>query len=183
MSGFTPPTHQPQRFILGANHETGATHQVIPQRSSTQCVTPTVTVPSGSIATNVCTKCSNTYLPSSAINRVKLKESSEVILKYPKLRSPSTVGTLAIKLAREAVFGEEVLAQCTVYGDRELPGLPVEELQELKQTLLAQYPDYWKSQHEFEPLWKTSTDAIGLHRSMSSKDSGTARKRLRYSQT
>ena len=160
-SVFTPPTHQPQRFILAANHETRATHQVGSQRNSTQCVAPAVTAPSTSIATNVRTKSSNTYLPSSVINKAKLKESSEVILKYPKLRSPSNVGTLAIKLAREAVFGEEVLAKCTVYGDRELPGLPVEELQQLKQTLLAQYPDYWRSQHEFEPLWKTSTDAIG----------------------
>ena len=104
------------------------------------------------MATNIRTKSRNTYLPSSAINRAKLKESSQVILKYPKLRSPSSVGTLAIKLAREAIFGADVLAKCTVYGDRELPGLPVEELQQLKQTLLAQYPDYWRSQQDFKPL-------------------------------
>lgn len=160
-SVFTSPTHQPQRFILAANHETGANCQVGSQRNPTQCVAPAVTPPSASIPTSVRTKSSNTYLPSSVINKAKLKESSEVILKYPKLRSPSNVGTLAIKLAREAVFGEEVLAKCTVYSDRELPGLPVEELQQLKQTLLAQYPEYWRSQHEFEPLWKTSTDAVG----------------------
>lgn len=53
-------------------------------------------------------------------------------------------------LAREAVFVEDVLAKSTMYhGDGELPGLPVEELQQLKQTLLAQYPDYWRSQQEF----------------------------------
>lgn len=101
------------------------------------------------------------YLPSSAINKQKLKSASDVILKYLKLRSPSCAGTLAANLAREAYFGEENLANCTVAGDRDLPGLPVEELQQLKQTLLAQFPDYWRSPYEFEPLWKTSSKSIG----------------------
>ena len=106
-------------------------------------------------------KPSNSYLPSSAINKQKLKSASEVILRYPKLRSPSNVGTLAALLAREAYFGEDVLAKCTVAGDRDLPGLPIAELQELKQTLFFQFPDYWRLPHEFEPLWSTSTTSIG----------------------
>ena len=110
--------------------------------------------------TSIRTKPGNTYLPSSTINKQKLKSASDVILKYPKLRSPSSVGTLAAKLAREAFFGEQVLAKCTVAGDRDLPGPPVQELQQLKQTLLAQFPEYWRSRYEFEPFWKTSSDSI-----------------------
>ena len=82
-------------------------------------------------------------------------------MRYPKLRSPSSIGTLAAKLAREAYFGEDVLAKCTVSGDRDLPGLPIVELQQLKQTLFAQFPAYWRSPHEFEPLWSTATTSIG----------------------
>ena len=59
----------------------------------------------------------NSYLPSSVINKQKLKSASEVIVRYPKLLSPSSIGTLAAKLAREAYFGEDVLAKCTVSGD------------------------------------------------------------------
>ena len=33
--------------------------------------------------------------------------------KYPSLRGKSKAGALAVKLAREAFFGEEVLAQCS----------------------------------------------------------------------
>ena len=46
-------------------------------------------------------------------------------MRYPKLRSPSNIGTLAVKLAKEVYFGENVLAKCTVSGDRGLPGLPI----------------------------------------------------------
>ena len=111
--------------------------------------------------TSIREKPGNSYLPSSAINKQKLKSASEVILRYPKLRSPSNVGTLAAKLAREAYFGEDVLAKCTVAGDRDRPGLPIVELRQLKQTLFAQFPEYWRSPHEFELLWCTSTKSIG----------------------
>jgi hypothetical protein len=87
--------------------------------------------------------------------------ASEVIVRYPKLRSPSNSGTLASKLAREAYFGEDVLAKCTISGDRGLPGLPIVELQQLKQTFFIQFPEYWRSPHEFEPLWSTATISIG----------------------
>jgi hypothetical protein len=82
-------------------------------------------------------------------------------VRYPELRSPSNIGTLAAKLAREAYFGEDVLIKCTVSSDQGLPGLPIVELQQLKQTLFAQYPEYWRSPHELEPLWSTATTSIG----------------------
>ena len=40
--------------------------------------------------------------------------------------------TLAVKLAKEAFFGENIMKQCTPLGERELPGLPTVELGTLK---------------------------------------------------
>ena len=151
---FSPPPHPPKRFILAS--ESGAQPRV-PFHPITNQGNTTATKGVAAIRE----KPGNSHLPSSVINKKKLKSASEVILRYPKLQSPSNVGTLAAKLAREAYFGEDVLAKCTVAGDRGLPGLPITELQELKQTLFFQFPDYWKSPHEFEPLWSTSTTSIG----------------------
>ena len=154
-ASFHPPSHPPQRFIHTDHLE--SPHQ--------ECTGPT-RVPFQPITTNQApvvrrVKGPSSSLPSPTINKHKLIPASEVILNYPKLRSPSRVGTLATKLARESFFGEEVLAKCTVAGDRDLPALPAAELHQLKQTLLMQFPDYWRSPHEFEPLWKTSTESVG----------------------
>ena len=66
-----------------------------------------------------------------------------------------------MKLAKDAFFGEEVMARCTVAGERELPGLPTDELQRLKHTIFMLFPEFWNSPQEFEPQWKVCTDAIG----------------------
>ena len=71
----------------------------------------------------------------------------------------SKAGKLAVKLAREAYFGEDVLSRCTVNGFREHPALPIAELNE--QTMLMQFPKYWNSVQEFESLWLICSDAIG----------------------
>ena len=56
----------------------------------------------------------------------------------------SKVSTLALKLARELCFGEDVMVRCTVIGDRELPALPQHELDLLKsQILTLLFPAYW----------------------------------------
>lgn len=101
------------------------------------------------------------YLPSSSIRKNCLKNPEDVIRKYPKLRGESKAGKLAVKLAREAYFGEDVLSRCTVNGFRELPALPIAELSELKQMMLMQFPKYWNSVQEFESLWLICCDAIG----------------------
>ena len=106
-------------------------------------------------------KPANKPLPSVAINKQKLVSVNDVLMKHPKLRCASKVGTLAVKLAKDAFFGQDVMEQCTVAGERELPGLPDEELQQLKDALFMQFPDYWKTPQEFEPLWKDATAAIG----------------------
>ena len=61
-----------------------------------------------------------TVLPSEAINKLPV----DVVLKtYPKLKGASRAGELAVKLAMEAFFGEQVLTKCTVKGCRNLQQL------------------------------------------------------------
>ena len=48
-------------------------------------------------------------LPSSDINRAKLKNIHDVLQKYSTLRVESKIGILAVKLATEAIFGDGTL--------------------------------------------------------------------------
>ena len=73
----------------------------------------------------------------------------------------SKVPKLALKLARESFFGEAVMIQCTVSGEREHPGLPLHEMQLLKNQILTMFPVYWNTPAEFEPLWTKCTESIG----------------------
>ena len=100
-------------------------------------------------------------LPSSAICKDKLSNPAFILSKYPKLCCESKIPTLATKLAREAFFGDNVLACCTVMGCREFSALPIHELTELKQTIFSQLPQYWSNPIEFEPIWVTCTESIG----------------------
>jgi hypothetical protein len=100
-------------------------------------------------------------LPSSAINKGQLLQATTVIRKYPGLVYECKIGTLATKLAKEGFFGDDVLAQCTVSGERDYPGLPVEELMQLKHAVYMQFPQYWNSPQEFEPLWTKCKASIG----------------------
>ena len=60
---------------------------------------------------------------------------------------------LAVALAREAFFGEEVVAQCSAKGYGGKPGLPHKEMMLLKEEVLRLYPNYWNSLHMFEEKW------------------------------
>ena len=99
-------------------------------------------------------------LPSTSIQKSQLREPDEVLRQYYKLKTECKIGTLAVKLAREAFFGPEVLAKCTVVGCRELPALPIEEVQQLKKFLFAQFPTYWKNVAGFESLWAICVTSI-----------------------
>lgn len=100
-------------------------------------------------------------LPSSAINKEKLKAPDLVIKQHPKLRGDSKAGTLAVKLAREAIFGDDVLAKCTPGGSRELPSLPNDELNLLKEEMFEQFSQYWSNPVEFEAVWSICFNAVG----------------------
>ena len=70
-------------------------------------------------------------------------------------------GELAVKLAREAIFGDDVLAQCTPGGSRELPALPNDELNPLKEGMFEQFSQYWSNPVEFEAVWSVCFNAVG----------------------
>ena len=100
-------------------------------------------------------------LPSSAINKKRLIPPKTVIQSNPNLMCPSKAPTLALKLARESFFDEEMMARCTVAGSQELPALPTTELQHLKHMLHTLFPQYCRSPHEFEPVWNLCINSIG----------------------
>ena len=53
-----------------------------------------------------------------------------------------------------------MLAQCTVSGLRQLPALPLTELNELKQTMFTRFPEFWGNPIEFESVWALCSDAV-----------------------
>jgi len=69
------------------------------------------------------------------------------------LQSTSKAGRLAVKLARESYFGEEVMKVSTVSS------LPREKLKEIKARLYEVYR--FNNQVEFEPLWQKCLISIG----------------------
>ena len=100
------------------------------------------------------------YLSSACINTALLFDPNTTLRKYPSLRGKSKAAALAVKLACEALFGVEVLAQCTVSGLRQLPALPLAELNKLKQTMFAQFPEFWGNPIEFESVWAACSDSV-----------------------
>ena len=104
----------------------------------------------------------NISLSSLDINKENLLPTETIIKKYPSLRHENVIGKLAVKLARECFFGNEVLARCTVMGCRDYPALPVNELNELKQLIFSMFPAYWNSPIEFESkIWNICANSIG----------------------
>ena len=98
-------------------------------------------------------------LPSSEIKKENLLSSDIVIKKYPKLRH--SFGQLAVKLAKESFFGEDVLIRCTVMGCRTFPSLPLQELNQLKQTIFSLYSMFWSNPSEFESkVWSQCVNSV-----------------------
>ena len=81
-------------------------------------------------------------MPLSAIEKTKLRSQEQILSNQPPTNA-SNAGKLAVKLARECVFGEDIMRQCTPFGAGKLPGLPVRELQWLKQLMLERFPEFW----------------------------------------
>ena len=104
----------------------------------------------------------NNTLPSSAIEDWPGKKSIRAVIEQNhKLTSTSKVSTLAVRISRDAVFGEKVMKQCTALGGRDLPGLPREELYEIKKSVFDLFPMFWKNKEDFESVWAGCIDAIG----------------------
>ena len=99
-------------------------------------------------------------LPSSDIDRAKRKNVHDVLKKYSDLRVESKIGILAVKLAREDIFGDDVLRRCTPRGWNDMPALPQIELNHLKAALFGQFPRFWSCPEQFEKLWATAQESL-----------------------
>ena len=103
-------------------------------------------------------------LSSTEIRKDKLISVREVLDKYSHFtRKGATVRNmrmLCLKLAKEAIFGAEVMGRCTPGGTREYPALPHQEMFQLKTIMFEHYPQYWSCLHLFEEVWKQCREAI-----------------------
>ena len=64
-------------------------------------------------------------LPSSAIKKERLLSVEVVLIKNSKLKGEGKALSLAQRLAREAIFGDDVMIRCTPFGSSTLNALPV----------------------------------------------------------
>lgn len=108
----------------------------------------------------ICPKLNTSSLSSCEIDKNELVTTDVFFQRHQNLKGESRAGMLSVKLAREVYFGKKVMGKCTVSGCRDLPGLPIAELDELKQLVFMQFPQFWKSPMEFEPLWVKCIEAI-----------------------
>ena len=102
-------------------------------------------------------------LSDDAIPNDKLLPSEVVLQKYEhKLLSRGKIGELAVKLSKEAFFGEDVMRQCTVMGQRDRAGLPTKTLTSLKKLLfgLDHFRECWTNPALFEIHWAKCVEAI-----------------------
>ena len=97
-------------------------------------------------------------LPSSEIDKMKLATVNEVLFKNSKLIRMDAklveIRKLCLLLAKEALFGDDILARCTPCGTGFYPALPYTELYELKKVLLAQFPQFWDRLEDYEVVWR-----------------------------
>ena len=165
-TSLPPPTTQPQPCVT-PNQTTQPQPCVTPNPTTQPPTTPTIRTPTRlqksqtSVGSPLpLNNLQGNALPSSAIDKTKLLSVESIIERYPKLSTESKAGTLACKIAKQAIFGGDVMKQCTPIGNRELPGLPAQELKELKKIMFMRFPQYWKNPAEFESVWKRCLEAV-----------------------
>lgn len=89
-----------------------------------------------------------------------LLHPDSVIQKYPKLRTISNAGRLAVRLAHESYFGKDLLYTSTVYGQKDHKALPLDKVLELKRKMLSIHLGSVSSEVEFEAVWTKCVNAI-----------------------
>lgn len=101
-------------------------------------------------------------LSSMEINKENLCSHDIVIKKNIHLHKEAHVEKLAVKLAKECFFGEDILKKCTVMGCRNIPALPLKELNDLKQVIFKLFPSFWQNPAGFETeIWSQCVNSIG----------------------
>ena len=99
-------------------------------------------------------------LLSSEIPKQSLRSIQSVLDENIALQNDSSAGTLCQRLAKEAIFGEEVMEKCTPYGTRDCPGLPQAELFELKMIMFRLFLKFHGCPGLFESTWKTCITSV-----------------------
>ena len=69
-------------------------------------------------------------------------------------------GTFAQLLAKEAVFGQDIMQQCTLNGSKKHNSLPQNGLYQIKKIIFDHYPQFCQSPELFEPVWSRCQKAI-----------------------
>lgn len=155
---FPPVNHQPVQQFEYYSHPPSVqpSHQPSIQPTLETSANPNLEdsvsqpLPLSNVSSSAC-------LLSSEIAKDKLIPVEATLLKYPKLKGDSKAGTLACKLAKESIFGNDVMKKCTPLGNKHHPGLPTAELFELKKIMFRQFK---KSSIEFEEVWKRCLESI-----------------------
>ena len=139
-SPSTNPNPSPYQLPIQSRASLNQSHnsQLLYSQGGQQFYSPSTHSPSV-VALPLPIKHNSNSLPSSEIKKEKFKSAENILIAHFKLTVPSKLGTLAVKLARKAFFGPEVMAKCTVQGVRDCPGLPSAELGELKIALFRPF--------------------------------------------
>ena len=113
-----PTTYQPAASIPPSTCTDAVTPPLtmqLPPHSQMTPINPTVTPPTLPVI-NPPSQAQSPHVDTPSNQR--LLDPEEVIDKYPKLRKPCNVGRLAVRLAAEAYFGNEVLKKSTFFGQK-----------------------------------------------------------------
>ena len=142
MASLPPPTHMPSSVGIGLNFGVPDVPSPVGTSSTmgfleylqVQHLLPHLSqvVPSTS------------YLSSSAIPTHQLRNIVD-----------DSEGTLCQILAKEAVFGKDLLARCMVTGKGGTLVLPIQEMNNLKKKIFSLFSMYHSSPEQFEPIWKS----------------------------
>lgn len=128
--------------------------------TSTTVFTAPSSVNSNTYMSSIISAKENDPLPS--IDYEEMLSPHVVVDKYPKLLQASKLPTLAVRLAKQAYFGKQIMKRCTVRGTGKLHALLPNELANMKEFLKKlEMPSITSSFVEFENLWKNCTESIG----------------------
>lgn len=155
------PSNSSQTSPVPVHSSTPATPvhflQSVPSSQNSPVPPSSIQIPSPS---GMIVQPANLPVPSTSSPSESLLHPDVVIQKYPKLRTLSTAGRLAVRLAIESYFGKELLRQSTVYGQKDLPPLPRDKVMQLKNKLLSIHLANVSSEVEFEAVWTKCVNAV-----------------------
>lgn len=89
-----------------------------------------------------------------------LHSVDEVLQKYEEDVVKGNVTSICCFLAREAIFGDEVMKQCTPEGLKSYPALPKEPFNRLKRVVFQTFPDSWSKPSDFEEAWQSCLTSL-----------------------